>query len=67
MWSPLVDVRARAAHFSQRFEPVLATSLQLFGRGFGPRRSSGTLQLSTRCSSLALRPSRSLAVRVGWT
>jgi hypothetical protein len=35
------------------------------GRGFGPRRAGGTLQLSTRCSSLALPPSRSLAVRVG--
>ena len=31
------------------------------------RRSRGTLQLSTRCSSLALPPSRSLAVRIGWT
>src|ERR1700730_1167375 len=36
-----------------------------FGRGFGPRRAGCTLQLSTRCSSLALPPSRSLAVRVG--
>src|SRR5262249_12914505 len=31
----------------------------------GPRRSAGTLQLSTRCSSLALPPSRSLAMRSG--
>src|SRR5262249_7626084 len=38
-----------------------------FGRGFGPRRSIGTLQLSTRCSSLALPLRRSLAVPVGWT
>src|SRR6516165_6423902 len=46
---------------------VLAPSPHSSGRGFGPRRSSGTLQLSTRCSSLALTPSRSLAVRVGWS
>jgi hypothetical protein len=45
---------------------VLAPSPHSSGRGLGPRRSSGTLQLSTRCSSLALRPSRSFAVRVGW-
>src|SRR5215468_7005537 len=45
---------------------VLAPSSHSSGRGFGPRRSGGTLQLSTRCSSLALPPSRSLAVRVGW-
>jgi hypothetical protein len=31
----------------------------------GPRRSGGTLQLSTRCSSLALLLSRSLPVRLG--
>jgi hypothetical protein len=47
----------------QRFSPV--PSPHRSGRGFGPRRSGGTLQLSTRCSSLALPPSRSLAVRVG--
>src|SRR5262249_56842597 len=41
---------------------VLAPSPHSSGRGFGPRRSIGTLQLSTRCSSLALTPSRSLAV-----
>src|SRR6516162_64149 len=29
---------------------VLAPSPHSSGRGFGPRRSSGTLQLSTRCS-----------------
>src|SRR5262245_19522064 len=52
---------------SQRFAPMLAPSPHWSGRGFGPRRSSGTLQLSIRCSSLALPPSRSLAVRVGWT
>jgi hypothetical protein len=46
---------------------VLAPSSHSSGRGLGPRRSSGTLQLSTRCSSLALRPSRSFAVLVGWT
>src|SRR6516225_7664893 len=46
---------------------VLALSPHSSGRGLGPRRSSGTLQLSTRCSSLALTPSRSLAVRVGWS
>jgi hypothetical protein len=50
----------------RRFAGVLAPSPHWSGRGFGPRRSSGTLQLSTRCSSLALPPSRSLAVRVGW-
>jgi hypothetical protein len=43
---------------------MLAPSPQWSGRGFGPRMSGGTLQLSTRCSSLALRPSRSFAVRV---
>jgi hypothetical protein len=46
---------------------VLALSPHSTGRGLGPRRSSGTLQLSTRCSSLALTPSRSLAVPVGWS
>src|SRR5262249_14822119 len=51
----------------QRFAGVLAPSPHWFGRDLGPRNSSGTLQLSTRCSSLALPPSRSLAVRVGWT
>src|SRR5262249_58809428 len=54
----------------QRFAPVarvLEPSPHWSGRGFGPRRSSGTLQLSTRCSSLALPPSRSLAVRFGST
>src|SRR5262249_9307233 len=54
----------------QRFAPVacvLELSPHWSGRGFGPRRSSGTLQLSTRCSSLALPPSRSLPVRVGST
>jgi hypothetical protein len=34
------------------------------GRDFAPRSSIGTLQLSTRCSSLALTPSRSFAVRI---
>src|SRR5262249_38016110 len=42
----------------QRFSPV--PSPHRSGRGFGPRRSASTLQLSTRCSSLALPPSRSL-------
>jgi hypothetical protein len=51
----------------RRFAGVLAPSPHWSGRGFAPRNSSGTLQLSTRCSSLALPPSRSLAVRVGWT
>src|SRR5215467_14462423 len=51
----------------RRFTGVLAPSPHWSGRDLGPRRSSGTLQLSTRCSSLALPPSRSLAVRVGWT
>src|SRR5262249_59492489 len=49
------------------FTGVLAPSPHWPGRGLAPRNSSGTLQLSTRCSSLALPPSRSLAVRVGWT
>jgi hypothetical protein len=44
---------------------VLAPSGHSSGLGFGPRRAGGTLQLSTRCSSLDLPPSRSLAVRVG--
>jgi hypothetical protein len=51
----------------RRFAGVLAPSPHWSGRGFAPRNSSGTLQLSTRCSSLALPPSRSLAVRVGST
>ena len=45
---------------SQCFASVLAPSRQSSGRGFEPRWSRGTLQLSTRCSSLALPPSRSL-------
>src|SRR5262245_12772195 len=45
---------------------MLVPSPHTSGRGFGPRNSLGTLQLSTRCSSLALAPSRSLAVRIGW-
>ena len=55
-------------------EPTSPTSYppyrpQFSGRGVAPRRSRGTLQLSTRCSSLALPPSRSLPVRVdsAWT
>ena len=51
----------------QCFAFMLAPSSHSSGRGFGPRRSRGTLQLSTRCSSLALPLSRSLAVRIGWT
>jgi hypothetical protein len=49
----------------QSFEPVPASPAQRSGRGFGPRDSSGTLQLSTRCSSADLLLSRSLAVRAG--
>src|SRR5262249_4251848 len=41
---------------------VLALSPHSSSRGLGPRRSSGTWQLSTRCSSFALAPSLSLAV-----
>jgi hypothetical protein len=48
----------------RRLGAVLAASPQSSGRGVEPRRSSGTLQLSTRCSSVALPPSRSLPVRV---
>jgi hypothetical protein len=46
-----------------------APSSQPSGRGVEPRSSTGTLQLSTRCSSLALPLSRSLPVRAGsvWT
>src|SRR5262249_5914831 len=65
-WFRIGAPRARP----QRFAPVAAVlepSPHWSGRGFGPRRSSGTLQLSTRCSSLALPPSRSLPVRFGWT
>src|SRR5262249_38665405 len=51
----------------RRFAGVLAPSPHWSGRGFAPPNSSGTLQLPTRCSSLALPPSRSLAVRVGST
>src|ERR1700730_13489233 len=49
----------------QSFEPVPASPAQRSGRPFGPRDSSGTLQLSTRCSSADLLLSRSLAVRAG--
>ena len=49
----------------QSFEPVPASPAQRSGRSFGPRDSSGTLQLSTRCSSADLLLSRSLAVRAG--
>src|SRR5262249_29257079 len=51
----------------RRFAGVVVPSPHWSGRGFPPRNSSGTLQLSPRCSSLALPPSRSLAVRVGST
>src|SRR6266481_5061224 len=57
--------RARTRLHGHLWFLVLALSPHWSGRGLGPRRSSGTLQLSTRCSSLALTPSRSLAVRVG--
>ena len=67
-WQRLLDrPRALGRYCSQCFASALAKSLHSSGRGFGPRRSRGTLQLSTRCSSLALPPSRSLAVRIGWT
>src|SRR5262249_17439368 len=46
---------------------VLAPAPHSSDVGFVPRRSSGPVQLWTRCSSLALTPSRSLAVRVGWS
>jgi len=36
----------------------------MLGRGFVPRLSGGTLQLSIRCSSVHFGPSRSLPVRV---
>src|ERR1700736_3353746 len=49
----------------QSFEPVPASPAQRSGRSFGPRDSSGTLQLSTRCSSADLLLSRSLALRAG--
>src|ERR1700731_1142091 len=49
----------------QSFEPVPASPAQRSGRSFGPRDSTGTLQLSTRCSSADLSLSRSLAVRAG--
>src|SRR5262245_19882089 len=61
-----VGVDPHDRYCSQCFAFMLAPSPHLSGRGFGPRRSGGTLQLSTRCSSLALPPSRSLAVRIGW-
>jgi len=59
--------RARARLHGHLWFLVLKLSPHSSGRGLAPRRSSGTLQLSTRCSSLALTPSRSLAVRVGWS
>jgi hypothetical protein len=42
---------------------VLAPSPHSSGRDFAPCSSMGTLQLSTRCSSLAFTPSRSFAVQ----
>jgi hypothetical protein len=64
---PSAGREAWGRYCSQGFAFMLAPSPHSSGRGFGPRRSGGTLQLSTRCSSLALPPSRSLAVRIGWT
>jgi hypothetical protein len=46
--------------------PCCAFSAFLWAR-FGAAQAERTLQLSTCCSSLALPPSRSFAVRVGWT
>jgi hypothetical protein len=68
--APTLDEARRSqvwnrCRFAHRCEPVLTPSLHSSGRGFGPRSAGGTLQLSMRCSSLALPPSRSLAVRVG--
>src|SRR5215470_577789 len=40
----------------------IGTCAQLSGRGAVPRLSSGTLQLSTRCSSFHFSPSRSFPV-----
>jgi hypothetical protein len=37
---------------------------QALGRGLLPRLSTGTLQLSIRCSSIHFRPSRSFPVSV---
>jgi CheY-like chemotaxis protein len=48
---------------SQRTGGALGSRAQS-GRGLGPRSSGGTLQLSTRCSSVALLLRRSLTVRV---
>jgi hypothetical protein len=47
----------------QRLEGVFTSSTQRSGRGFAPRNASGTLQLSTRCSSMDFPLSRSFAVR----
>ena len=46
---------------------VLAEGVVVGRRDFAPRSSMGTLQLSTRCSSLAFTPSRSFAVRISPT
>ena len=56
-----------AQAYTRRPTSCLAYRPQLSGRGIGPRSSRGTLQLSTRCSSLALPPSRSFPVREGST
>jgi hypothetical protein len=40
------------------------TFAQASGRGFAPRLSKGTLQLSTRCSSIHFPPRRSFAVSI---
>ncbi|WP_157817301.1 MULTISPECIES: hypothetical protein [Bradyrhizobium] len=47
-----------------RFDQLDGACGQTLERGFVPRLSGGTLQLSMRCSSVHLRPSRSLPVSV---
>jgi hypothetical protein len=42
----------------------MGTCGQTLGRGFEPRLSNGTLQLSIRCSSFHFLPRRSFPVRV---
>src|SRR5215470_3216829 len=53
---------AHALKRNRRGYHFIGTCAQLSGRGVVPRLSSGTLQLSTRCSSFHFSPSRSFPV-----
>jgi len=55
-------VFAGAAWRRARRDQPIGTFGQTLGRGFEPRFSTGTLQLSIRCSSFHFRPRRSFPV-----